>query len=79
MRLPAEAVRAERHFFPSRRLPALGRCRCFLCGHESSIPLPLAEGQPNWIECERCGLDNEIPAGVALSPLIRGRVPTRFF
>jgi hypothetical protein len=58
--------------------PLYGFCRCFLCGHKSGIPLPLAAGQRNWIECERCGLDNEIP-GAPDAAVIAGRVPTRFF
>jgi hypothetical protein len=59
--------------------PLFGFCRCFLCGHESGIPLPLAKDQRNWIECEWCGLDNEIPAGTVGEPVVAGSVPTRFF
>jgi len=53
-------------------------CRCFLCKELSAIPLPLTPGQPNWIECEYCGLDNEIPEGTA-GRTLAGQVPTRFF
>jgi hypothetical protein len=60
-------------------LPSLyGHCRCFLCGHESGIPLPLATNQSNWIECEGCGLDNEIP-GAPAGPVVAGSVPSRVF
>jgi hypothetical protein len=58
--------------------PLFGFCRCFLCGHESGIPLPLAADQRNSIECEWCGLDNEI-RGAPEEAVIAGRVPTRFF
>jgi hypothetical protein len=54
-------------------------CRCFFCKYPSSVPLPLTTDQSNWIECEYCGLDNEIPASEAATRLIEGRVPTRFF
>jgi len=60
-------------------LPVQGWCRCFFCGHESAIPLPLSADQPNWIECEWCELDNEIPAGACVDPVVCGRVPTRIF
>ena len=59
--------------------PVYGWCRCFLCGHESAIPLPLSQDQPNWIECEWCELDNEIPAGVQAEPVVLGCVPSRVF
>ena len=75
--VPSCAPRLGCVFSPS--VPLFGRRRCFLCGHESGIPLPLAADQPNWIECEECGLDNEIPAGTPKAPVITGRVPTRFF
>lgn len=63
----------------SSLLPLFGWCRCFLCGHESVIPLPLSKDQPNWIECEWCELDNEIPAGALADPVVLGRVPERIF
>ena len=63
----------------SSPLPVLGWCRCFLCGHLSAIHLPLARDQANWIECEYCGLDNEIPQGTREVPVVDGRVPTRLF
>ena len=63
----------------SRALPALGRVVCFICGHASGIPLPLPPGRPSWVECEYCGLDNEIPAGTPLSAEVQGQIPTRFF
>ena len=59
--------------------PRFGFCRCFLCGHESGLPLPLDIDQTNWIECEECGLDNEIPPGGFDGPVVVGRVPTRIF
>jgi hypothetical protein len=67
------------------RAPDIVHCRrCLppltaLCGHESGIPLPLSVDQPNWIECEYCGLDNEIPAGPGAQAVVVGSVPTRFF
>lgn len=78
MKLLRSAARVARPRTP-RALPALGRVICFLCEHASSIPLRLPPGRPSWVECEHCGLDNEIPAGTPLSPAIRGLVPTRFF
>jgi hypothetical protein len=60
-------------------LPVLGFCRCFLCGHDSRLLLPLDIDQTNWVECEECGLDNEVPAGTLAGPLVVGRVPTRLF
>ncbi len=66
-------------FSRPRSMPALNYCRCFLCEHESGIPLPLSKDQPNWIECERCGIDNEIPADAPDRFILTGRVPTRFF
>jgi hypothetical protein len=54
-------------------------CRCFVCKHPTPIPLPLSADQPNWVECDHCGLDNEIPAWNVEGRLIEGRVPTRFF
>ena len=62
-----------------RAFPDLGRVICFLCKHASSIPLRLPLGRPSWVECEHCGLDNEIPADTPLSPAVRGQVPTHFF
>jgi hypothetical protein len=59
--------------------PLFGHCRCFLCGYESGLPLPLSDDQPNWIECEVCGLDNELPPGPLPEAVATGRVPTRFF
>ncbi len=53
--------------------------RCFVCKYPSPVPLPLSADQPNWVECEHCGLDNEIPAWDVSGRLIQGRVPTRFF
>jgi hypothetical protein len=80
MRLVAVSVNARgTDPIPRSCLPVHGWCRCFLCGHESAIHLPLAWDQPNWIECERCELDNEIPAGTILEGVILGRVPTRVF
>lgn len=60
-------------------LPVLGKCRCFLCKHESDILMPFSPNQSNWIECEYCEVDNEIPLGTPVAPLIFGKIPTRFF
>src|SRR5688500_8726771 len=48
---------------PAASLPALWWCRCFLCACESGVPVPLPADQTTWVECEGCGLDNEIPKG----------------
>lgn len=60
-------------------LPVLGKCRCFLCSHESDILMPLSPDQRNWIECEHCEIDNEIPIGTPFTPVIQGQIPTSFF
>jgi hypothetical protein len=78
--IPSRAAARPRPLSPpARRLVGVGRCRCFLCGHESVIPLPLSPDQAHWIECEWCGLDNEIPEGTPAGPLVAGRVPTQLF
>jgi hypothetical protein len=77
IRVCQRALLVDRALAPG--LTVHGFCRCFLCGHESRLLLPLDPDQPNWIECEWCGLDNEIPEGVRAEPVVVGRVPTRIF
>jgi hypothetical protein len=59
-------------------LPYRHHYRCWLCKHEDVLAFEPDASQPSWAECDHCGLDNEIPAGVYDRPaLIPGHIPTR--
>ncbi len=52
--------------------------RCWLCKCEGGLEFEPDASGPSWTECQNCGLDNEIPAGVYDKPaIIQGHVPRR--